>query len=454
MSEENHTFYGREPHQTDGQTFIDDIARFSHQSAAGGILLIIGAIAALVWSNCWHHNYQHFWHTEIGLHFGHGELTKSLQHWINDALMVIFFFVVGLEIKREVIAGELATMRKAALPIAAAIGGMVVPAGFYALVNLGGDGMRGWAIPMATDIAFSLGILSLFGRRVPLALKVFLAALAIVDDIGGILVIAFAYTGDVNWTYLAVAMGCFAIMIVMNLRGVWSTIPYLIVGIGGVWFCFLQSGIHATLAGILAAMTIPAKGNIERAHFIERSKELLEQFGSGDSELSLLEDERSRALATKLEKYSRRINPPVTRLEAAMAGWVNCAILPIFALANCGVALTGDSAGGIMSPVSMGIILGLVLGKPVGILLATYLAIKTGIADKPAGVSWQQLAAVSCLAGIGFTMALFLTALAFEEGTFSEQGKVAILIGSAVAGIIGCLLLRPTLPAKVREPQG
>lgn len=449
MSDGNHTVYGGKEGQLDGQKLLDNLAHFGHNSGIGGILLIFGAIGALVWANVSHEHYDHFWHTHVSFHFGNWALDKSLQHWINDALMVVFFFVVGLEIKREVIAGELATWRKASLPVAAAVGGMVIPALLFVVFNLGKDGLRGWSIPMATDIAFSLGILSLFGSRVPLALKVFLAALAIVDDIGGILVIAFAYTGDINWLLLGMAIACFGLMIILNISGVWSTIPYVIVGIGGVWLCFLQSGIHATLAGILAAMTIPAKEKVGRERFLLRSQQLLERFQRTDAEQSMLEDSEKQEIAHKMEGYARRLTPPVTRLENAMGGWVNLAVLPIFALANCGVVLSGSAASGITSSVSVGIIVGLVLGKPVGIILATWLAVKVGIADKPDSVSWQQLLAAGCLAGIGFTMALFLTALAFPSGAYAEQGKVAILIASAIAGTAGCLLLRPTL----KEPR-
>jgi NhaA family Na+:H+ antiporter len=355
--------------------------------------------------------------------------------------MVIFFFVVGLEIKREIQVGELSSFRQAALPVAAALGGMLLPAALYLLVNAGTEGARGWAVPMATDIAFALGVMALAGSRVPLSLKVFLTALAIVDDIGAVLVIALFYTAEIVWLNLALAGLFLGLLIVANIVGARSPILYALLGIG-LWAAFLGSGLHATLAGILVALTIPARGKIHSREFLSRARKLLHDFEhTGETDKGLLTSHQQEALQS-LEDAAQEIETPLQRLEHALHPWVTFGIIPLFALANAGVSLGGDLLSIFLERVSLGVILGLLVGKQVGVSLAAWLAVKLKLADLPEDVSWKQIYAVGWLAGIGFTMSLFVSALAFGEARNLEAAKVGILGASLIAGIVGFFLLR------------
>lgn len=356
--------------------------------------------------------------------------------------MAMFFFVVGLEIKREIIVGELSSFRLAALPIAAALGGIIVPAGIYAVLNLGGDGAHGWGIPMATDIAFALGILTLFGKRVPAALKIFLAALAIVDDLGAVLVIAFFYTSKISLISLGIGAIFLVTLITINRLGVRNSLVYAIFGIGGLWLAFLLSGVHPTIAGVLAALCIPAKTKIDTKKFIAESVENIEFFkNSGEISESVLTNQERQAALLKHKLLYDNASTPLQRLEKALHPWVIYFVMPIFALANAGVTLSSSIHEIVTTPVGLGIILGLVLGKQLGITAGAWLAVKANIASLPKNVSWSSLYGVSCLGGIGFTMSLFIASLAFKSEQLLSSAKIAILCGSLISALIGCLVL-------------
>ena len=434
-----------ETQQTRDATPVERIVRpikdFAKFEASGGILLICCTVIALVWANSpWAGSYFHLWHTELVFGFGSARLAKPLEFWINDGLMAVFFLLVGLEIKREMLVGELASFQKAALPIAAALGGMLVPALFYALLNRGGQGVSGWGIPMATDIAFALGVLALLGDRVPASLKVFLAALAIADDIGAVLVIAVFYTAKISWISLAVGGAFLAALVAMNRGGARHPLIYALLGIG-LWLAFLQSGVHATVAGVLLAMTIPVRTRIEGREFLACSETHLARFRSAEEAGETIPASSTKLHALEaIESVCERAQSPLQRFEHALAPWIKHFIMPVFALANAGVVLGGGVAA-IVAPISLGVICGLVLGKPIGIAALSWLATRIGMAALPSGVGWRQILGVGMMGGIGFTMSLFVAALAFGNGLELETAKVGILTASAVSGMAGALLL-------------
>ncbi len=424
------------------ETFLSPFQEFARNSAAGGILLIFFTIVALVWANSpWAASYTSLFSTIVTVGAGEAMIAKPLILWINDGLMAIFFFVVGLEIKREVLVGELSSVRSAALPIAAAIGGIAAPGAIYALMNLGGAGLSGWAIPAATDIAFALGVLALLGSRVPVSLKVFLTAVAIVDDIGAVLIIALFYTASVSAQALLIGGIFLLALIVANRLGIRSILVYSLLSIG-LWVAFLKSWVHATIAGILAAMTIPTKTRMETAEFGRRVRALLDEFRRGEKEEESIISSHQRGALQAIEDACNFVDSPAHRLEHGLHTWVVFAIMPIFALANAGVALGGDLMAALTSPVTLGIILGLVIGKQIGITGMSWIATRIGIAERPGDVSWGQIYGVSWLAGIGFTMSLFITPLAFDDPTLQTEAKVGILGASIIAGTIGYILLR------------
>lgn len=427
------------------------LQEFIHLETSGGIVLVAATIIALVWANSpWAGTYFDLWHAQISLGFGNWTASHDLHWWINEALMVVFFFVVGLEIKREILAGELSSLRQAALPIAAAAGGVILPAALYFSLNSGGSGASGWGIPMATDIAFALGIMALVGSRVPFSLKVFLTALAIVDDIGAVLVIALFYTSSVSWLFLAAAAGVLALLIAINVLGVRSIVVYSVLGIA-LWLMVLSSGLHATLAGILLAMTIPASKKINEKDFMRKAHDQLHVFqAAGDANRRLLSAEQQEALIT-LENTVEDVTAPLQRMEHALHPWVAFFIIPLFALVNAGVTIGGNFSALLLDRVSLGIIVGLVIGKQLGITLASWLVVKLGIAQLPEGVAWREIYAVGWLAGIGFTMSLFISELAFGSGEELEAAKVGILGASLLAGLIGFLLLKQFVGTKQRE---
>ena len=431
--------------------------QFAKVQASQGILLIFCTAVALVWANSpWSHLYDSLWHTEITVEVGGWILQKSLLHWINDGLMVLFFFVVGLEIKREILAGELASPRKAALPIAAALGGMAAPALIYVAFTFGGEGSQGWGVPMATDIAFALGVLTLAGRRIPVGLKVFLVALAIVDDIGAVLVIAVFYSEGVSLSALGAGAAVLALLVLMNWAGVRHTLVYGVLGIA-LWLSFLLSGVHPTVAGVLLAMTVPARSNISSEHFTRKVREFLSVFDrAGGGASTPLSDESRQAAALGIEEAVERVGVPLIRLEHSLQPWVAFVIMPLFALANAGVALDGDLIGQLTHPVSLGIIFGLLVGKQIGIMGFSVAAVRTGYADRPADVTWGQIYGTGWLAGIGFTMALFIAGLVFEDTLLLNTAKTAILFASTVAGVVGWTILGLLIPGvrRIRDRSG
>ena len=422
---------------------LHPVIEFTRLEAFGGILLIISTLVALIWANSpWHQSYFDLWHTELGITVGDFSIAKSLSHWINDGLMAIFFFVVGLEIKRELMVGALATRRKAMLPLFAALGGMLVPAIIFISLNWGGAGDHGWGIPMATDIAFAMGVFALLGRYIPLSLKIFLLAVAIVDDIGAVLVIAVFYSSEIVWTNLAVAGGIFALLLVMNRFRVNREIPYLLLGLV-MWFAFLKSGVHATIAGVLLALTIPANTRINTDEFLKHGRAYLDDFDkAGEHGKDVLANRGQQRAVQALEMVVEQVETPLQRLERNLHYWVVYVIMPLFALANAGVLIDSGIVTGIFNPVSIGIILGLVVGKPLGIVTFSWLAFRLGVADRLESVTWRHIIGAGFIAGIGFTMSLFISGLAFEDGTIADISKAGIILGSLIAAVIGALLIR------------
>ena len=418
---------------------LDPLVQFIQTEASSGILLMSAALVAILWANStWAKSYFDLWHVDVTF----VALTMSLLHWINDGLMAVFFLVVGLEIKRELLLGELSSAKRAALPIAAALGGMIVPALIYAGFNTGGPGAKGWGIPMATDIAFALGVLALLGPRIPLGLKVFLAALAIVDDLGAVLVIAIFYTAELNIPLLLGAGGVVAGLLLLNKAGIRQLTPYVIGGIV-LWFLVLQSGIHATIAGVLLAATIPTKVRLNAREYASRNRELVDAFEREDtSEDDVLLSPSRQTLIEEVARASEDAQMPLERLEGALHPWVTYGIVPTFALANAGVPLGEGMPQVATHPIALGVMLGLVVGKPIGIALFAYLAVKRKLAELPQGVRWRHVIGVGMLGGIGFTMSLFVADLGLATPQQLVVAKSAILLASAVAGIAGFMTLR------------
>ena len=426
---------------------ISPVQRFIHQEAAGGIVLLLAALVALVLANSpLNHAFEEIWETHLVIGVPAFFIDAPLHFWINDALMAVFFFVVGLEIKRSLFLGELASVRQAALPIFAAIGGIIVPAGMYLLLNGDGEAARGWGIPMSTDIAFALGVLALLGTRAPLSLKVFLAAFAIVDDIAAIVVIAIFFTESINWAHLGVGLGLLGLLFALNLLGVRNVLVYFLISIV-IWVSFFESGIHPTVAGVLIAMMIPLRVRIYPEQFVARGRALLDIFesegnaGARRGRLALT-TVRQRGALEELEIASKEVESPLQRLERILHPWVAFAIMPVFALANAGVPLSAGFVGALGSPVALGVIVGLAVGKPLGIVLFVWIAVKSGLASLPSGIRWLQIIGVSLLGGIGFTMSIFITGLAFTDHDLALQAKTGVLIASLLAGAAGYLLLR------------
>jgi NhaA family Na+:H+ antiporter len=417
---------------------------FIHQQTTGGLLLMATAILALVLANSGLSEiYQNWVHTPIGINIGGWALTKSLQHWVNDGLMALFFFLVGLELKREILVGELAVPRQAALPIAAAIGGMVLPALIYLAISPDGDAGRGWGIPMATDIAFAIGALVLLANRVPRALITFLVALAIVDDLGAVVVIAIFYTDQFVWEALLIATAILGVLIALNLTGIRQPLPYLLLGVL-LWFALLKSGVHATLAGVLTALTIPARPKYDPARFSEHVKELMARFdASHQPGKSIMTNDTLRAVVQTLENGVHKVETPLQRLEHGLHMPVAFLVIPIFAFINAGIPIELTGLGETLThPVTMGVMLGLILGKFVGIAGASWIALKLGVAQLPTQTSFSQIAGVALLAGIGFTMSIFIAELGFAgQPEYLLMAKTGVLVASLLAGVGGFVWL-------------
>ncbi len=420
---------------------IGPFQHFFHTEASGGLLLLGCTIVALVWANSpWAESYENLWETPFTVALGPFELSKPLLLWINDGLMAVFFFVVGLEIKREILVGELSSLRQALLPIFAAVGGMVVPAAIYLAFNAGTPAAAGWGTPMATDIAFALGVLSLLGSRVPASLKVFLTAVAIVDDLGAVLVIALFYTADLSWISLGVGGVFLILLIAANVTGIRSPIVYLILG-AGLWVALLKSGVHATIAGVLSAMCIPAKTLLDEEDFLSVTRRLLDEFGNPVEPGAInLESARKLSIVRALDKACEFVETPLQRLEPAMHPWMAFFIMPVFALANAGVRLGANVTEVLLEPVALGIVAGLVAGKQVGLTLFSWASVRLGLASLPSGVGWKHIYGAGWLAGIGFTMSIFIATLAFESDSL-QSAKTAILAASLLAGVGGSLYL-------------
>jgi Na+:H+ antiporter, NhaA family len=428
-------------------------ARFVHSQAFGSALLLAATVAALLLANSrWAETYFGYLHTKVGLSWGSATFALTVQHWINDLLMVVFFFVVGLEIKRELVAGQLSTVRKAAVPVVAAFGGMVVPALLYAWFNPAGDAAAGWGIPMATDIAFALGVLALFGKRVPIGLKVFLTALAIVDDLGAVLVIAIFYSSQISWPGLAVAAVFLATIALANRSRVGHPVVYVALALG-VWAGVLASGVHATVAGVLVAMVVPIRSRLNPREFLDLTEDRLSRLRSARlTRDSLLEDRWQLDAISDLRRVASAMRPPGLALEETLHPFVAFAILPLFAFFNAGVAVSGNLGESLLHPVGLGVVLGLVLGKQVGVTVFTWLAVTLGRAERPDGVTWSQIYGGACLAGIGFTMSMFVDQLAFSAPENVDRAKVGILCASVVAAAWGAAVLGARLPRQKVQP--
>ncbi len=413
---------------TPAMRIVAPLARFLEIESASGIILLACTAAALALANSpWAGAWNSFWHTEARLTVGTWMLAGSLGHWVNDGLMTVFFFVVGLEIKRELVDGELRSMKKAALPIMGALGGMIVPAAMFLLLVRGGDGLRGWGIPMATDIAFAVGVLALLGSRVPVGLKIFLLALAIADDIGAILIIAVFYSSGLAFTPLLVAVLGLAAVSVLNRLGVRSIGMYTLVGMG-IWLAMFRSGIHPTVAGVILGLMTPGRAWVAGQSLVELLLHAIDRL-DGQTE----RPHEQLHVVSALTRTATETVSPLERLETVLHPWVAFAVMPIFALANAGVAIDLQAIG---NSVTVAVAAGLALGKPLGILLLSWLAVQTGLAQLPGGVAWKAMLGVACLGGIGFTMSLFIASLALEGGLL-DSAKIGILGGSAVSAAVG-----------------
>jgi Na+:H+ antiporter, NhaA family len=415
---------------------------FLQRTTAGGIVLVGATIAALVLATfVGSEGIHHFWDRRVSLAAPGLALELTLHHLVNDALMALFFLVVGLELKREVLVGELASPRDAALPAIAALGGMIVPAAIYAGLNAGTAGQAGWGIPMATDIAFAVGILVLLAWRIPRNLIVFLTALAIVDDLGAVLVIAIFYTSTLDTDALAAAAGLFGLLVLFNRAGIRHSLPYVLAGIA-LWYAVLASGIHATVAGMLLAATIPARPAFKPESFLERIEELHSHFHGQLADLSTpgdpLRNHEMARIAAAMERSAWAVQSPLQRIEHALVPWVTFLIVPIFALANAAIDLSAIRWGEtVFQPVTLGVALGLVIGKFIGIASFSWIGVRFGLGRLPAGVEWKHLLGAAWLAGIGFTMSLFIAELAFRDAAQIQQAKLGILLASAAAAAIG-----------------
>jgi NhaA family Na+:H+ antiporter len=424
------------------------LERFLHIEAASGIVLLVAAVIALAWANSpWASSYEHLWHTPITFGFGQRVFTQPLHFWINDGLMVIFFLVVGLEIRREMHEGELADLRRAALPVAAAIGGMIAPALIYLALNTAPPSRQGWGIPMATDIAFAVGVMALLGKRVPPALRVLLLALAIIDDIGAILVIAIFYSAGVSWTGLLVAAAGVLGVVVFQRFGVRRALAYAVPG-AVLWAGMLQAGIHPTIAGVILGLLTPVRAWFGTEGFLAAARKAVEDFrGHIHREGHDVHD--LQGPLRRIEQAQREALAPVVRIQTALHPWVAFGIMPLFALANAGVSLRGLSALDASSlSIILGVSLGLVLGKPIGILAASFASVKLGICALPRGVTWRGILLVGLVAGIGFTMAIFIAGLAFSDAALLAAAKLAVLLSSGLAAVIGLLVGRLLLSAQ------
>jgi NhaA family Na+:H+ antiporter len=413
--------------------------RFIYSETISGALLLLCAIGALAWANSpWSPSYFALRDTPVSFRAGAFSLALDLQHWINDGLMAIFFFVVALEIKRELVFGDLSDRRKAALPVAAALGGMILPAGLYLALNFGGTGVMGWGIPMATDIAFAVAILALLGARVPPQLRIFLLSFAIADDVGSILVIAIYYTEHFSLPAMGLAIAVLGLILAMRWLGFRSTMAYVLPAVV-FWGAMHQSGVHATIAGVILGAITPAKSSGHKGSFVEAVRNALPDVrDSLDGE----DSERNEVMLGRIEELARQTESPLERLERMVHPWTSYLVLPLFALVNAGVALSTEfMRQAFTSAVTLGVMLGLVLGKVVGFTGFAWLAVRLGWAALPGGVAWRHIAGAGLIGGVGFTVSLFITGLAFSDTVLIEEAKVGVLAASIIAALGGYLFL-------------
>ena len=414
--------------------------RFFRIETFGGSILLLFAIAALVLANSpLAKTYEELWQIPLTIRIVDHSFSLTLHQWINDALMAVFFLLVGLEIKRELLVGELASAKEAALPIACAIGGMIVPAAIYWIFNRTGFGARGWGIPMATDIAFALGTLALIAPRAPIGAKVFLTALAIVDDMGAVIVIALFYSSAIAWGALGSAAVLLLVLIGFNAIGVRHLWPYLLIGVV-FWYFVHESGIHATVAGVVLAFTIPTHTRVNATQFSRQARALLHQFDRTETgDFLVLTSKGQQETLFALEYASEGATAPSLRLEHALHNFSAFVVMPLFAFANAGVTIAGP---GEHASIALGVLAGLIIGKPLGITAAAFGAVKSGIARLPSGIGWRSLLGYACLSGIGFTMSLFIAMLAFDKSVPVDAAKLGILAGSLLAGVIATIILK------------
>lgn len=420
-------------------------SKFFRSQSAGGVILLLCTIVALIFANVPSlHSAWDFWETEMGFEFGSFSIKMSFLEWVNDGLMAIFFLTVGLEIKREMTVGQLSSLKKATLPVIAALGGMVAPAIIYTFFNHYDPATSGgWGIPMATDIAFAIGIISLLGNRVPIGIKVLLTALAIADDLGAILVLAIFYpTHALNFTALCIALGIFVVLLLFNKFGLRKSVIYIIGGVF-MWYFVLCSGIHATIAGVLLALTIPMRSKINPCDFYQRGEALVKEFEDVSTCEDSLNNEQQHIIHAMSENMDE-VEPMLHKFESKLQGFVTFFIMPVFALANAGVHVDMNTFAAGIPDLAVGIFFGLVCGKPIGIFLFSYLAVKLKLADLPANTKWKQIFAMGVLGGIGFTMSIFIDNLAFNDIALVNIGKVAILVASFTAALIGLLVMHAT----------
>lgn len=424
-------------------TIIHPFHKLIKEEYGSGIVLFSSVLIALIWANSpWAHSYHSLWETKFTISFNNYVLSQDLHHWINDGLMAIFFFVIGLELKRELMAGELSTFNKAALPCIAAFGGMVVPAFIYFLFNYDEPSSGGWGIPMATDIAFAIGLLSLAGKGIPTAVKVFLTALAVVDDLGAVLVIAFFYSSDISLINLGIGILFLLVLIMGNIAGIRNTLFYVIVGFLGIWLAFLLSGVHATIAGVLVAFTIPARTRIDEKEYLGKIKKLTATFEKEIPRDGSLLTEHQHLIIEDIKRVSSDAETPLQKMEHSLITFVAFVIMPLFALANSGVAIGKDFFSQLINPISLGIIAGLVIGKFIGVFTFTFLTVKMKLATLSDEVSWNSVRGIALLAGVGFTMSMFIAELAFQDKVMITQAKYGILVASFISGTIGVLFFK------------
>ncbi len=426
-------------------TLVDPFQRFFQIEASGSILLFIATLVALLWANSrWDNFYTELWENNLSIKLNGFVLSRSLLHWINEGLMAVFFFVIGLEIKREILIGELSSLKQATLPVIAAIGGMIFPAFIYYALSKNTVTEAGWGISMATDIAFSLGVLNLLGKRVPVNLKVFLVAFAIIGDLGSVLIITLFYSAGINFSFLIIGLGLFFVLVLFHQLRIRNYHIYMVIGFV-IWYMFLRSGIHPTFAGILIAFTIPMRRKIRVPVFKKRMIENLNVFSSKSRSYKKLLNKRQLAGIDNMEDEIEKVQSPLQFLEHKLHGFVTFIVIPLFALANAGIVFKAFSAEEFFNSTSLNVELSLIIGKLSGLVIFSWISIKIGIASLPEKTRWIHLIGLGLLGGMGFTMSLFISNLAFTDPGLINYAKIGILTGSLVSGLLGFLVLRFSL---------